>query len=72
MRSLLQIEKTTDRQMKVPVYVVAQKPCVQVNAGSDKACFCCLGVSSDSLSVFSAGVAVVPSSDWQEDSVPRL
>lgn len=45
---------------------------MQVNARSDKGCFCCVGVSSHSPSAFSAGVAVVPSSDWQEDIVPRL
>lgn len=58
--------------MKVPVYVVAQKPCVQVNTRSDKGWFCCVGVSPHSPSAFSAGVAVVPSFDWQEDIVPRL
>lgn len=67
----LQDEKTSDRKMKVPVSALAQKPCVQVNTRS-KGWFWSAAVSSHSPSAFSAGVALVPSSDWQEDSVPRL
>lgn len=72
MRSVLQIGNATDTKMKVPVYDVAQEPCVQVNTGSDKgwvySFWCLLSLPS----AFCAGVAVVPSSDRQENSVPRL
>lgn len=69
---LLQIGNTTDRKLKVPVYVVAQKPCVQVSPRSGKSWVSSAGASSHSPSAFSAGVAVVPTFGWQEDSVPRL